>query len=62
MSAIIGIDPTPATASTLETGTPSRIEGVLASLGLYRWVTSVAPDLIQPPGTAYRRRASSPLR
>lgn len=53
VSAIIGIDPTPATASTLETGTPSRIEGVLASLGLYRWATSVAPDLIQPPGTAY---------
>lgn len=53
VSAIVGIDPTPATASTLEVGTPSRLEGVQAGLGLYRWVTSIAPDLIQPPGTAY---------
>ena len=53
VSAIVGIDPTPATASTLEVGSPSRLEGILAGLGLYRWVTSVAPDLVQPPGTAY---------
>ncbi len=53
VSAIIGIDPTPATASTLEVGSASRMEAVVGALGLYRWVTSVAPDLIQPPGTAY---------
>ena len=35
VSAIIGIDPTQATASTLEVGTPSRTEGVLAALGVY---------------------------
>ena len=53
VSAIVGIDPTPATPSSLEVGTPSRIEGIISGLGLYRWVTSLAPGLIQPPGTAY---------
>jgi pimeloyl-ACP methyl ester carboxylesterase len=53
VSAIIGIDPTPATPSTLEAGTALPFEGILGRLGLYRWVTSLAPDLIQPPGTAY---------
>jgi pimeloyl-ACP methyl ester carboxylesterase len=53
VSAIIGIDPMAATASSLEVGTPSIIEGVAGALGLYRVVTTIAPDLIQPPGTAY---------
>ena len=53
VSAIIGIDPTPAMNSTLEPGTPSRIEGVVAGLGLHRWVTTLAPDLVQPDGTAF---------
>lgn len=53
VAAIIGIDPMVATASSLEVGQPSTLERTLASLGLMRLVTTVAPSLIQPPGTAY---------
>lgn len=53
VAAVIGIDPMAAKAASLEVGTPSITEGVLGALGLYRAVTTIAPDLIQPPGTAF---------
>ncbi len=53
VSAIIGIDPMTAKASTLEVGQPSTMEATLTDLGLMRLVTTIAPDIIQPPGTAY---------
>lgn len=53
VSAIIGIDPTPATPSSLEVGAPSQVDAVLAGIGLIRWGSTLMPDLIQPPGTAY---------
>ncbi|CAN5359310.1 alpha/beta hydrolase [soil metagenome] len=53
VSAVIGIDPMAATASSLEVGTPSIVEGLQAGSGLFRAVTTIAPDLVQPPGTAY---------
>jgi pimeloyl-ACP methyl ester carboxylesterase len=63
VAAVIGIDPMAATASSLEVGTPSITEGIAGALGLYRVVTTIAPDLIQPPGTAYtaeeRRRTTA---
>lgn len=63
VSAVIGLDPMAATASSLEVGTPSVIEGIARTLGLYRVVTTIAPDLIQPPGDAYtteeRRRTTA---
>lgn len=63
VAAVIGIDPMAAKAGSLEVGTPSGVEGVLGALGLYRVVTTIAPDLIQPPGTAYtpeeRRRIAA---
>ena len=63
VAAVIGIDPMAAKVSSLEVGTPSVTEGVVGALGLYRVVTTIAPDLIQPPGTAYtseeRRRIAA---
>ncbi|GAA1979565.1 alpha/beta hydrolase [Microbacterium pumilum] len=63
VAAVIGIDPMAATATSLEVGTPSITEGVAGALGLYRVVTTIVPDLIQPPGTAYtageRRRTAA---
>ena len=63
VSAIVGIDPMAATTSSLEVGTPSVVEGVQAAIGLFRVVTTIAPDLVQPPGTAYtddeRRRIAA---
>lgn len=63
VSAVVGIDPMAATASSLEVGTPSVLETATAASGLFRWVTQIAPDLIQPPGTAYtadeRRRTAT---
>lgn len=53
VSAIIGIDPMVATASSLAVGDPSSMEKTLANLGLMRLVTTIAPDIIQPPGNAY---------
>jgi pimeloyl-ACP methyl ester carboxylesterase len=53
VSAIVGIDPMAATTSSLEVGTPSVVEGVQAAAGLYRLAMTLAPDLFQPPGTAY---------
>lgn len=53
VSAFIGIDPTAAATSSLEVGTPSTVDATLAGSGLMRWVTTIAPDLIQPPGDAY---------
>ena len=53
VSAIIGIDPMTAKTSSLEVGTPSVIDGLLNTLGLLRVTSTLAPDLFQPPGTAY---------
>lgn len=53
VAAIIGLDPMAATTSSTEVGTPSVTEGVQRVLGLYRWVTGIVPELIQPPGDAY---------
>ena len=53
VSAVIGLDPMTATTSTLEVGDTSPVMGWLATIGLYRWVTALAPDLVQPPGTAF---------
>ncbi len=63
VAAVVGIDPMAATTSSLEVGTPSIVDGVLAGTGLVRVVTTVAPDLVQPPGTGYtadeRRRTAA---
>lgn len=53
VSALIGIDPTPATASTLEVGTPSRIESTLRTLGTVRVASTLMPSLVTPPGDAF---------
>lgn len=53
VAAVICIDPMTAKSSSLEIGTPSWMEGALESTGVFRAVTSIAPDLIQPPGDAY---------
>jgi pimeloyl-ACP methyl ester carboxylesterase len=53
VSAIIGIDPMTATASSLNVGQPSTLEQTLVSLGLMRLVTTLAPSIVQPPGDAY---------
>jgi pimeloyl-ACP methyl ester carboxylesterase len=62
VSAIVGIDPMAATTSSLKVASPSTVEGLQANVGLFRLVTTVAPDLVQPPGTAYtadeRRRTA----
>jgi pimeloyl-ACP methyl ester carboxylesterase len=55
VSAVIGIDPMAAKASSLDEGAPSIAEAVQAGTGLFRAVTAIAPDLIQPPGTAYTK-------
>jgi pimeloyl-ACP methyl ester carboxylesterase len=55
VSAIIGIDPMTAKASSLEVGQPSTIECTLVGLGLMRVATAIAPSIIQPPGTAYTK-------
>ena len=63
VAAVIGIDPMAATTSSLEVGTPSVTDAVVGTLGLVRLVTTIAPDVIQPPGTAYtaeeRRRTAA---
>ena len=63
VAAIVGIDPMAATTSSLDEGSPSIVEGVQAATGLFRVVTTIAPDLVQPPGTAYtpeeRRRIAA---
>jgi pimeloyl-ACP methyl ester carboxylesterase len=63
VSAVVGIDPMAATSSSLDVGSPSVIESVQAATGLFRLVTTIAPDLVQPPGTAYsadeRRRTAA---
>jgi pimeloyl-ACP methyl ester carboxylesterase len=53
VSAVVGIDPMAATKSSLDVGSPSIIESVQAATGLFRMVATIAPDLIQPPGTAF---------
>jgi pimeloyl-ACP methyl ester carboxylesterase len=53
VAAVIGIDPMVAKSGSLEVGTPSTAEGVQNMLGLFRLATTIVPDLIQPPGTAY---------
>jgi pimeloyl-ACP methyl ester carboxylesterase len=62
VAAIVGIDPMAATTSSLDEGTPSIVDSVQAAIGLVRVVTTIAPDLVQPPGTAYtadeRRRTA----
>jgi pimeloyl-ACP methyl ester carboxylesterase len=62
VAAIVGIDPMAATTSSLDEGTPSIVDSVQAATGLVRVVTAIAPDLVQPPGTAYtadeRRRTA----
>ncbi|MEO6115475.1 MAG: alpha/beta hydrolase [Pseudolysinimonas sp.] len=55
VSAVVGIDPMAATASSLDVGTPSIAESLQAGSGLFRIVTSISPDLVQPPGTAYTK-------
>jgi pimeloyl-ACP methyl ester carboxylesterase len=63
VSAIIGIDPMTSKTSSLEIGTPSVTDGLVNTLGLLRVASTVDPDLIQPPGTAYtddeRRRIAA---
>jgi len=53
VSAIIGIDPMTSKTSSLETGAPSVTDGLINTLGLLRVASTLDPDLIQPPGTAY---------
>jgi pimeloyl-ACP methyl ester carboxylesterase len=53
VSAIIGIDPTPATATTLAVDEPSTTESDLVELGVFRLITLISPNSIQPPGDAY---------
>jgi pimeloyl-ACP methyl ester carboxylesterase len=59
VSAVIGIDPTVPAARTLhtdETSVPSggiNWEGLIATSGLLRWATMLAPSLVEPDGTAH---------
>lgn len=53
VAAFIGIDPMAAKETSLEVGTPSSSEAIQNTLGLFRLVTTIAPDIIQPPGTSY---------
>lgn len=53
VSAIIGIDPTPAMSSSLKAGEASTVSGALTTLGLTRVANAVVPALVQPPGTAF---------
>lgn len=53
VAALVGIDPMAAKAGSLDVGTPSIAEGAAATVGLFRWATTISADLIQPPGTAY---------
>jgi pimeloyl-ACP methyl ester carboxylesterase len=63
VSAIIGIDPMAAATTSTDVGTPSIAENVQRTLGLFRAVTAIDPQLIQPPGNAYtaeeRRRIAA---
>jgi pimeloyl-ACP methyl ester carboxylesterase len=63
VAAFIGIDPMAAKKTSLDVGTPSSTEAIQSSLGIFRLVTSIAPDIIQPPGGAYtadeRRRTAA---
>lgn len=56
VSAIIGIDPTPAKTSTLAIGDPSTLGGTLTSLGLVRVANTLAPSLIEPDGTSFTKK------
>ena len=62
VSAVIGIDPMVPAARTMhadETSVPGRginWEGMIATSGLLRWATMLAPGLIEPDGTAYTSR------
>ncbi len=55
VSAIIGIDPTPAKTSSLAVGDPSTIGGTLTGMGLVRVANAIAPALVQPDGTAFTK-------
>lgn len=55
VAAIIGIDPMTARASSHKVGQPSTIERTLVDLGLMRLATTIAPNIIQPSGTAYTK-------
>ena len=63
VAAVVGIDPMAATTSSLKVAAPSMVEGIQAGTGLFRLVTTIAPDIIQPPGTDYtpddRRRIAA---
>jgi len=63
VSTVVGIDPMAAMKSSLDEGTPSIAESVQSATGLFRLVTTIAPDLVQPPGSAYtaeeRRRIAA---
>jgi pimeloyl-ACP methyl ester carboxylesterase len=63
VSAVVGIDAMAASRSSSEVGTPSPADGIQRTLGLVRWVTTLVPALIQPPGDAYtaeeRRRTAA---
>jgi pimeloyl-ACP methyl ester carboxylesterase len=62
VAAVIGIDPTVPAARTIhpeETGVASggiNWEGLVATSGLLRWATMLAPGLVEPDGTAYTSR------
>lgn len=53
VSAIIGIDPMAATASSLQVGPALHIEATLRTLGLMRVASKLAPSLVTPPGGAF---------
>ncbi|GAA3870109.1 alpha/beta hydrolase [Leifsonia kafniensis] len=55
VSALIGIDPTPAMTSSTKAGEPSAVAGSLTQLGLTRVANAVAPVLVQPDGTAFTK-------
>ncbi|MDQ0619160.1 alpha/beta fold hydrolase [Arthrobacter globiformis] len=68
VAAVIGIDPTVPAARTIhadETGVPTggiNWEGLIATSGLLRWATTLAPSLVEPDGTAYTSRERDQMR
>jgi pimeloyl-ACP methyl ester carboxylesterase len=68
VAAVVGIDPTLPAARTLHAdqttvhGGGINWEGMVAASGLLRWVTMLAPGLVEPEGTAYTAHEREQMR
>lgn len=68
VAAVVGIDPTVPAARTLhadQTSVPGggiNWEGMVAASGLLRWVSMLAPGLVEPDGNAFTTREREQMR